>query len=266
MDANMKIGFFDSGLGGLTVLREVVKHLPQYDYIYFGDTANLPYGDKTENEIYELTKAAITELFDRDCLIVVVACNTASSETLRKLQDTFLKASYPDRRVLGVIIPTLEVLLEQTPNRTILLATKRTVESGKYEVELKKLAPTQHLLSIPMVKLVPLIEAQKHDEAFMITVDALREVQTGKGDVVILGCTHYTLLKDDLRELFPNTKFLSQDEIIPDKLADYLTRHPELSSRLSGTGERTIHLTELRNDYEELAGQFLGGVYMPHES
>jgi glutamate racemase len=108
----MKIGFFDSGLGGLTILKAVVKELPQYDYVYYGDTLHLPYGDKTEEEIFTLTKTGIEYLFEKGCVLVIVACNTASAETLRKLQDSWLLETYPDRKVLGVIVPTLERVLE----------------------------------------------------------------------------------------------------------------------------------------------------------
>lgn len=262
----MKIGFFDSGLGGLTILKEVVKILPQFDYIYYGDTANLPYGDKTEEEIYELTKAALVELFNRDCELVVVACNTASAETLRKLQDTFLKEQYPDKRALGVIIPTLEVFNELHAERGILLATKRTVESKKYNLELQKINPNLKLEALPMTKLVPFIESDQIDKALEVAIESLESVDVGKGDVVILGCTHYALLKESLREKFPEATFLSQDEIIPKKLFSYLGKHPELTAKLTNTGERTIHLTEHKNSYDVLAGQFLGGVYLPEDN
>src|SRR3989338_6111066 len=135
----MKIGFFDSCLGGLITLKAVAKALPQYDYEFYGDTANLPYGGKSEEEIFELTKAGIMHLFKRDCLLVIVACNTASAETLRRLQDGFLKSEYPDHRVLGVIIPTVEELVSGDIKHALLVATKRTVDSGKYERELAKL-------------------------------------------------------------------------------------------------------------------------------
>jgi glutamate racemase len=263
---SMKIGFFDSGLGGLIVLREVVKVLPEYDYVYWGDTANLPYGDKTEEEVYELTKAAVTKLFERGCSIVVVACNTASSQTLRKLQDTFLKEKFPDKKVLGVIIPTLEELITINPERAILLATKRTVDSGKYELELKKLTNSLRLISLATSKLVPLIESEQYKEALSLASQNLSDVKVGEGDVVILGCTHYSLLKDELRHNFKNVTFLSQDEIIPYKLKDYLNHHPEIEQNLSRGGERTIHLTETREHYAELAGHFLKGAYVPQES
>ena len=262
----MKIGFFDSGLGGIVILKAVVKHLPGYDYVYVGDTANIPYGDKTEEEIYELTKTGIVRLFEEDCLLVIVACNTASAETLRRLQDTFLKEEYPERKVLGVIVPTLEVLIDREADRAILLATKRTVESNKYYVELQKLAPNISLTSIAAPELVPLIETHKLDEATKAAQTLLEETAVGKGDVVILGCTHYTLLKDNLQERFPDVRFLSQDEIIPEKVSNYLSQHPEIAARLTNTGERKIHLTAHKPEYDQLAAEFLNGVYVSPES
>jgi glutamate racemase len=261
----MNIGFFDSGLGGLLILKAVAKALPQYDYIYYGDTANLPYGDKTEEEIFELTKAAIAELFKRDCLLVIVACNTASAESLRLLQDSFIKEEYPDRRVLGVIIPTVEELIDLGAKHALLLGTKRTVESGKYERELYKLSQELKLTAKATPELVPLIELGEIDVAVGAAIKTI-ESQAGEGDVVILGCTHYALLKNQLREHFVGSRtILSQDEVIPKKLADYLTRHPEITSRLSDTGKREIHLTEHRPDYDRLTADFLGGAYVPNE-
>lgn len=263
----MNIGFFDSGLGGLLILKAVANVLRQYDYIYYGDTANLPYGDKPEEEIYSLTKHAIDELFKRDCLLVIVACNTASAETLRRIQDTYLKNEYPDRRILGVIIPSVEEVVEKHYPRTLLLATKRTVESGKYERELAKLSPEGvELVAIATPELVPLIEAHNIETAAALAA-AVIETEAREGDAVLLGCTHYTLLKESLRRHFGDTlTFISQDEVIPNKLAHYLLRHPEIASRLSDTGKRQIVLTENRPDYDRLAAEFLGGAYLPEES
>lgn len=261
----MNIGFFDSGLGGLTVLRAVVKDLPQFDYVYFGDTANLPYGDKTEEEIYDLTKAGVTKLFKEDCLLVVVACNTASSESIRKLQDTFLKEEYPDRKILGVIVPTVEEVILTGASSALLLATKRTVDSGKYEKELKSRGEKEiNLRTLPMTKLVPLIESGNLEAAVSIATAAI-ETGVGESETVILGCTHYTLLKDQLREYFGDKiKIISQDEIIPKKLSEYLINHPEISSKLSDTGKRTIQLSEHRPDYDRLTATLLGGAYLPY--
>ncbi|MEK7462292.1 MAG: glutamate racemase [Patescibacteria group bacterium] len=258
----MNIGFFDSGLGGLLILKAVAKTLPQYDYLYYGDTANLPFGDKTETEIYEYTKRAIEELFKQNCLLVVVACNTASAETIRRLQDTYLKEEHPDRRILGVIVPTVEEVIKKDYKRAVLLATKRTVESGKYARELAKLNPALELISVATPELVPLIETHQVEAAAKLAVSVIEGVAKA-GDVVLLGCTHYILLKDKLREHFGSElTIISQDEVIPKKLEDYLSRHPEINSRLSNTGKRQIHLTEHRPDYDRLTAEFLGGAYI----
>ena len=260
----MNIGVFDSGLGGLLILKAITKALPHYDYVYYGDTANLPYGDKTEEEIFLHTRTAIEELFKRDCALVIVACNTASAETLRRIQDTYLKEEYPDRRILGVIVPTIEEVVEKHIRRALLLATTRTVESRKYEKELAKVQLEQvELISIATPQLVPLLETQHIDEAVQYAIELI-EAETREGDAVLLGCTHYTLLKDSLRIHFNNTRsFISQDEVIPKKLEDYLSRHPEITSRLSNTGKRSVHLTEHRPDYARLTAEFLGGAYLP---
>ncbi|MBP6924514.1 MAG: glutamate racemase [Candidatus Pacebacteria bacterium] len=261
----MNIGFFDSGLGGLLILKTVAKALPQYDYVYYADTANLPYGDKTEEEIYELTRSAIEELFKRDCLLVVVACNTSSAETLRRIQDTYLKEHYPERKILGVIVPTIEEVVEAQSTRAILLATKRTVESGKYARELEKINKDIELVSIATPELVPLIELHELGAATESAINTIERVAR-EGDVVVLGCTHYAMLKNPLRAHFKNTLIIvSQDEVIPDKLSDYLSRHKEITLRLSNTGKRQIHLTLHRPDYDQLTAEFLGGVYLPEE-
>jgi glutamate racemase len=165
-----------------------------------------------------------------------------------------------------VIVPTVEEVIEQGHKRAVLLATKRTVESSKYERELKKLDDSLELVSLAAPELVPLIELHE-DEAAISSATKKIEVAARGGDVVLLGCTHYVLLKDALREHFANSlTIVSQDEVIPKKLADYLDRHPEITSRLSSTGKREITLTEYRPDYDRLTAEFLGGVYVPEES
>lgn len=257
----MKIGFFDSGLGGLIALKAVAKALPQYDYEFYGDTANLPYGDKTEEQIFELTKAGIVHLFNRDCLLVIVACNTASAETLRRLQDGFLKNEYPDHRVLGVIIPTVEELVKADIEHALLVATKRTVDSRKYEVELGKLLTKAPLItSCATPELVPLIESGEHEAALQSLINTIKI--KGEVDGVVLGCTHYSLLKDDLRKEFPAFTVLSQDEIIPAKLANYLSRHPEINSKLSEGGTRNVYLTDNSSRYDHIIRELLGGAFI----
>jgi glutamate racemase len=259
----MKIGFFDSGLGGLIILKAVAKLLPQYDYEYFGDTANVPYGDKTEAEIFALTKDGVEHLFQRECALVIIACNTASAETLRKLQDTILVGDYKDRRILGVIIPTVEMVIDSGEKGVTLFATKRTVESQKYNKEFKKLDSTLHLSVKALPELVPLIEGGNLDQAEdLLCSEARRAIEAGSKNI-ILGCTHYSLLKEKVRAIEGVGEVYSQDEIIPQKLANYLDRHPEITQRLTSTGKREIVITKHNPHYDRLTAEFLGGVYLP---
>jgi glutamate racemase len=259
----MKIGFFDSGLGGLTILKAVVKELPQYDYVYYGDTLHLPYGDKTEEEVFALSKAGIQYLFDKGCLLVIVACNTASAQTLRNLQASWLLDTYPDRKILGVIVPTIEAVLESDLLNIALLATKRTVESKKYKVELQnRSTQSVTLREIASPELVPFIELNELEAATQAAIARI-EVEAGKCEGVVLGCTHYTQIKNQLRLHLGDKKVIfSQDEIIPQKLSTYLENHPEIETQLTRVGERSIHLTQHRPDYDLVMGQFLGGAYL----
>jgi glutamate racemase len=262
----MKIGFFDSGLGGLMVLKAVAKQLPAYDYEYYGDTKNLPYGDRTEEEIYELTKAGVVHLFERDCVLVIIACNTASAETLRRLQDEFLPEQYPTRRILGVIIPVIEEVVNSERKRVLMFATQRTVSSGKYHLELgKRNEINTKIEAVATPELVPLLEAGNIAGANAIAQALIDERMEGGGvEGLILGCTHYTLLAEKLREAYGDTlQIFSQTEIIPEKLEAYLMQHTEIESTLHKGGTRNVFLTEHRADYDKhisllLEGQFLG--------
>lgn len=251
----MKIGFFDSGIGGLIILNSVADALPQYDYVYYGDTKNLPYGDKNEKQIYKLTKVGIEYLFSKNCLLVIVACNTASAETLRRLQDTFLVDNYPERKILGVIVPTVEDLVNLKSRQALLLATKRTIDSNKYSKELIKYEnknSTVLLIKEAVPDLVPMIEKNKISEAIVLAKKVINRIceQVGEIDTIILGCTHYSLLKDGLRDSYQSKlNILSQDEIIPRKVTEYLDNHPEISKQLSARHTKEIHLTETREEY-----------------
>lgn len=228
----MRIGIFDSGLGGKLIAKAIRKKLPQYDYLYYGDTKNLPYGDKTEEQIYELTKFAVEELFRQECALVILACNTASAESLRKLQDTILVGEWEGRRILGVIVPTVEEIIEGGHEQVLLIGTRRTIESGKYEKELRKRNSHVVLTGIPTPELVPLIEGDNLEGAHLYVANLLRT--RGNGNLsLVLGCTHYTALKAGIKREFPHLRILAQDEIVPDKLKAYLDRHPELQGRLT---------------------------------
>jgi len=242
----MKIGFFDSGRGGLLVAQATQKLLPQYDYLYYGDTANVPYGDRSETEIYALTKLGVEYLFQSGCLIVILACNTASAETLRMLQDEWLPKYYLDRKLLGVIVPTVEAVLEAQCSRVLLLATARTVSAGKYHLELGKLQIVNtKIIAQATPDLVPLIE--EGDVAVSVArVTQYINQYLQRGDVldgVILGCTHYSILADSLRVLFPQITFFTQTEIIPSKLQQYLEVHNELEQQLGKEGTLEVFFT-----------------------
>lgn len=238
----MTIGFFDSGIGGFHVMERVMQHMPQYSYVFYGDSKHLPYGDKSEAEIYQLTRNAVWYLFSaHNAEIVVLACNTASADTLRRLQDEFLKSRYPNRRVLGVIIPTIEAVLQAGHKKPLLIATTRTVSSGKYERELAKFDPSIALKAHATPHLVPLIEAGRLDEACDSLAPVFDTHRAEGGDSVILGCTHYGLLTTKLRERHGGAlHIIAQEEIIPRKLQDYLERHPEIEALLSKKGEREV--------------------------
>lgn len=258
----MKIGLFDSGLGGLLILKAVAKELPDYDYEFYGDTANLPYGDKSEANIFELTKKGVEHLFSKDCLIVIVACNTASAETLRRLQDEFLALEFPQRKILGVIIPTVEEVVDSKLSSVLLIATRRTVESLKYEMEFSKLPEAPAIISIATPALVPLIEMGEVEAALEEALNVIKEA--GEIEGVILGCTHYSLLADKLVEnlALQNLQVFSQDKIIPAKLRTYLENHPELESQLSREGKRNIFLTDSSTRYDAIIQELLGGSFI----
>jgi glutamate racemase len=228
----MRIGIFDSGLGGKIIAKAIRKLLPQYDYLYYGDTKNLPYGDKTEDDIYELTKFAVEELFRNDCVLVILACNTASAESLRKLQDTLLVGEWEGRKILGVIVPTVEEIIEGAHERVLLIGTRRTVESGKYEKELRNRNARTVFTAIATPELVPLIEENNLEIAHYYVENVIRVWGSGNLSLV-LGCTHYTALTKGLVAAFPHLRIISQDEIIPRKLHSYLERHHEIREKLT---------------------------------
>lgn len=258
----MKIGVFDSGLGGLLVLKALAARLPSYDYEYYGDTKHVPFGNRSESEIYEFTKEAVDNLFKKDCFIVILACNTASAETLRKLQDEYLPAHYPDRKILGVIIPVVEEVILHSCKQVLLFGTQRTVGSGKYHLELGKRNEIQTKIeAVATPELVPLLEFGDVAAAVKSTQEKIDErVSRGdRVDGVILGCTHYNLMLARLREMYPKITFFGQTEIIPEKLKTYLEAHSELEKILTRGGSKNIFLTQHREDYDQYMAELLDG-------
>lgn len=239
----MRIGVFDSGLGGLAIAESIVARLPQYDYVYLGDTKRVPYGGRSQETIHEYTSQALTYLFEQDCALVVIACNTASAESLRKSQQEYLPKHYPNRRILGVIVPTAEAVTDAERGGKIgLLATRSTVDSGAFEREIHRHDPSAQIVAQAAPLLVPIIENGGLKYLPAILEDYLAPM--GKVDAIILGCTHYCLIKEEVRRL-SGVRVISQDEIVPEKLADYLERHPEIESRLGRNGRRDYFVTDL---------------------
>lgn len=244
-----KIGIFDSGLGGLYIANAVRRAIPDYDYLYLGDTLNLPYGRRSDENIYDLCEAAMRHLFSQGCALVLMACNTASASALRKLQQGFLAREFPDRRILGVIVPTLEAAIDGGHERIGLIATERTTHSKIYESELQKINPSVQLYSRATPLLVPLIEYGGEKYLDMVLKDYLNPLFEKDIDCLLLGCTHYVSLKDHIRRL-SDVPILAQDNIIPAKTADYLARHPEMETCLSRGGTFEIHATDLNESFE----------------
>jgi glutamate racemase len=243
----MRIGVFDSGLGGLVVAQAIMARLPQYDYLYLGDTRRVPYGGRSQETIHEFTSEALNYLFAQNCQLIILACNTASAEALRKSQQEYLPRYYPDRRVLGVIIPTAEeVFSVHRPRRVGVLATKSTVESNAYARELNRQCPNVEVAQLAAPLLVPLLENDGLPYLEPILKDYLAKLKDI--EALVLGCTHYALIKEDVRAAV-SVPVYSSDEIVPTKLADYLHRHPEIEAKLGRNGERLYHLTDLSEHY-----------------
>lgn len=251
----MRIGVFDSGLGGLAITRAIMDHLPEYDYLYLGDTKRVPYGGRSQQTIHEFVSEALSFLFAEDCALVILACNTASAEALRKSQQEYLPRHFPERRVLGMIIPTAEAVYEVgDPGRVGVLATMSTVESGAYERELA-LRGEAEVVSRAAPLFVPLVEHDGLKYAPPVVDDYLASL--GPVDTLVLGCTHYCLMKDLIRAR-TSARIVSQDEVIPPKLADYLRRHPEMDARLSRTGHREYAVTDVTPGCQAFAERLAG--------
>ena len=261
MKNDRKIGVFDSGLGGLFIANAIRARLPDYDYVYLGDTLHLPYGRRSDQVIYDLSEKAMRYLFAQGCDLIVMACNTASAAALRKLQQGFLAREFPDNRILGVVVPTLEVAIEHGAHRIGLLATQRTVHSNIYEIELKKINPFVKLVSVAAPLLVPMIEDGGEKYLDIVLEDYLKPIRDEKVQSLILGCTHYVALKDRIKILTDNeVDLMSQDDIIPEKLADYLKRHPEMEGRLSKGGTFEIHATDTNENFRRNVYELMGKV------
>ncbi|MBO9591815.1 MAG: glutamate racemase [Niabella sp.] len=258
------IGVFDSGYGGLTVLKELVKVLPQYDYLYLGDNGRAPYGNRSFETVYEYTLQCVQWFFEQGCSLVILACNTASAKALRSIQQNDLPRIAPDKRVLGVIRPTTEVIGEYSENGEIgILATKGTVNSGSYPIEIHKFFPEARVYQEACPMWVPIVENNEIDTPgadFFIKKNLHALFHKGpKVDAVLLACTHYPLLKDKIQEHLPiDVKLVSQGELVANSLASYLRRHPEMEQRCSKNGRQHFFTTDSTEDFDNHGSLFFG--------
>lgn len=258
------IGVFDSGFGGLTVLRELVNRLPQYDYLYLGDNARSPYGSRSFNTVYEYTLQCVKWFLNQGCSLVILACNTASAKALRTIQQNDLSALAPGKRILGVIRPTTESIGHYSQSKAIgVLATSGTIASQSYPIEIAKFFPEVKVYQEACPMWVPLIENNEINtpgSAYFIKKNLHSLFQKGKNiDVVLLACTHYPLMQKQITEYLPvDVKLLSQGSIVADSLASYLKRHPEIDLLCSKNSWLQFYTTDATEDFDSHATLFFG--------
>lgn len=258
------IGVFDSGYGGLTILRRIREILPQYDYLFLGDNARAPYGSRSFEIVYQFTLEAVKALFSYGCRLVIIACNTASAKALRTIQQNDLPRLDATRRVLGVIRPTVEAIGSLTKTRHVgLLATAGTVNSRSYNLELKKLCPDITVTGQACPLWVPIIENNEHnspgaDYFVKEYIDALL-ARDPEIDTIILGCTHYPLMLDKIRQYTPpGIRLVPQGEYVAPSLARYMERHPDMEARCTRQGTCRYLTTESAALFRKSASVFLG--------
>ncbi|HEY0677789.1 MAG TPA: glutamate racemase [Chitinophagaceae bacterium] len=262
--AKSPIGVFDSGYGGLTILKEIVQKLPEYDYIYLGDNARTPYGTRSFETVYQYTLECVRHFFDMGCRLVILACNTASAKALRTIQQNDLPGIDPSLRVLGVIRPTAEIIGKISKSGHVgILGTRGTVTSCSYPIEIEKFFPGVKVYQEACPLWVPLVENNEYNKPgadyFVSTnIESLLQ-QSPQIDTILLACTHYPLLMDKIRRFTPaHIRILSQGEIVADSLADYLKRHPEIEEVCSKGSKRIFYTTDSTEDFDQHASVFFG--------
>ncbi len=258
------IGIFDSGYGGLTVFREIVKQLPQYDYIYLGDNARVPYGTRSFKTVHQYTWECVQALFRQGCSLVILACNTASAKALRTIQMEDLPLGFPDKKVLGVIRPTTENIGSFTRSRHVgILATPGTVRSDSYKIEIQRFFPDITVYQEACPIWVPLVENNEVDspgaEYFVEKHIAQLLSRSPLIDTLVLACTHYPLLYPLIRKFSPpSVQILEQGSLVAESLRDYLNRHPEVEERIDQQGDIRFYTTEDPQSFDEKGALFFG--------
>ena len=258
------IGVFDSGYGGLTVLKEIKNLLPQYDFIYLGDNARTPYGPRSFETVYEYTLQSVKWLFAQNCPLIILACNTASAKALRTIQQKYLPEYDAEKRVLGVIRPTAEIIGNYSDTKNIgVLGTKGTVQSESYLIEIEKFFPEIKVFQHACPMWVPLVENNEYNSEgadFFIKKDINILLKKSSGiDTVLLACTHYPLLLKKIKQYLPeNIKVISQGNIVAKSLADYLQRHPEIEVKCSKNRTSQFFTTDSTTDFDKHSETFFG--------
>ena len=266
------IALFDSGIGGLTVMKPLLKLLPEYDYIYLGDSARSPYGGRSEEAIKKFSEEAVEYLFNRGAKLIIFACNTASAVALRHIQQKYLKGKdEKDRKILGVLIPVAEEVIKQTKNNRVgVTGTFATINSDSYATEIHKINPNIKVYSQACPLLVPLIEEgwQDRPEAISILKKYLKPLRSCNIDTLILGCTHYPLMRKNFEKIMgKKVKVFDTGEVVAASLKDYLSRHPEIESKLtkSKKASRTFLTTDNPKKLQTFAEKYLGIKIKPPE-
>jgi glutamate racemase len=258
------IGVFDSGYGGLTVLKEIVDQLPQYDYLYLGDNARAPYGPRSFDTVYQYTLECVEWFFKQGCELVILACNTASAKALRNIQQKDLPGIDPFKRVLGVIRPTTEIIGNySTTGQLGILGTQGTVISNSYPIEIQKFFPSMQVFQEACPMWVPLVEngAANEPGADYFVQKHLNQLlsQSPKIDTILLACTHYPLLLNKIKAFAPaSMTIVSQGEIVAKSLADYLDKHLSMAEKCSKNGQIRFCTTDSAADFDAHASQFFG--------
>lgn len=257
------IGVFDSGYGGLTILDGIRRLLPQYDYVYLGDNARAPYGTRSFDVVYEFTRQAVVRLFELGCHLVILGCNTASAKALRTIQQHDLPHIDPHRRVLGIIIPTAEVIGQLTQSRHVgILATEGTIRSRSYNIEIEKRHPDVRVTGLACPMWVPLVENNEADGpgADYFVQKNMEQLMAAdpKIDTVVLGCTHYPILMPKIEKYkHPGVTVVMQGTYVAQSLEDYLRRHPEIEEKCQKNGHVRYLTTESAEKFSESARLFL---------
>lgn len=257
------IGVFDSGLGGLTIAKAIRDKLPNYNYLYLGDTLHVPYGNRSDESVFKLTKSACDYLFENGCTLIILACNTASSRALRRLQQEYLPEKRnqlnKDVNILGVIRPMAEYIAQLEVKKVGVIGTRGTINSKAYVLELKGQKKELDVYQQSTPLLVPLIEEDRIDSVEMKSIlnDYLQPLRNIKVDTLILGCTHYSLILELVQEMMGDCQIPDPAEVIANSLADYSVHHPEYFEKLDKPGFIEYQVTDYTDNFQSVAEKFL---------